>query len=175
MAFKDWRVRDFDSIVYLCKPEPGTRSILQASYILAPIVHLRRSPRFFPLSSRHSASVCRSLTVINLLLTSFTANARAQLLTVPPYAVCTVVLCITSYTSDRLQSRGPFVSMAACLGAIGYLLLLVVADNNHVRYFATFCITSGTYTVIGVVIAWCKCLQRKLWCVLLRRLSFSRP
>ena len=27
---------------------------------------------------------------------------------------------------------------------------------NHVRYFATFCIVSGTYTTIGLVIAWCK-------------------
>jgi hypothetical protein len=83
------------------------------------------------------------------------ANARAQLLTVPPYAVCAVVLCLTSYASDRLQSRGVCVSLSAALGGIGYLLLLVIPHNNHVRYFATFCITSGTYTVIGVVIAWC--------------------
>ncbi|THH00963.1 hypothetical protein EW026_g1643 [Hermanssonia centrifuga] len=81
-------------------------------------------------------------------------NARAQLLTVPPYAVCAVVLCLTSYCSDRLQSRGVCVALSAALGGLGYLLLLTVHDNNHVRYFATFCITSGTYTVIGVVIAW---------------------
>ncbi|KAH8103124.1 MFS general substrate transporter [Cristinia sonorae] len=81
-------------------------------------------------------------------------NARAQLLTVPPYAVSAVVLILTSYVSDRLQSRGIPLSMAASLGGIGYLLLLTVPANNHVRYFATFCITSGTYTVIGITIAW---------------------
>ncbi|THH23187.1 hypothetical protein EUX98_g7988 [Antrodiella citrinella] len=81
-------------------------------------------------------------------------NARAQLLTVPPYAVCAVVLLLFSYASDRLQSRGIFLSCAASIGGIGYLLLLTVPDNNHVRYFATFCITSGTYTVIGITIAW---------------------
>lgn len=81
-------------------------------------------------------------------------NARAQLFTVPPYAVCAVVLCLTSYCSDRLQSRGICVSLACTLGGIGYLLLLTVHANNHVRYFATFCITSGTYTAIGVIIAW---------------------
>ena len=99
-------------------------------------------------------------------LTTFTANARAQLLTVPPYAVCAVVLCLTSYTSDRLQSRGLCVALSASLGGIGYLLLLTVTENNHVRYFATFCITSGTYTVIGVIIAWCKFavrLSRIIW------------
>jgi len=82
------------------------------------------------------------------------SNAQAQLLTVPPYAVSAVVLTLTSYLSDRMQSRGIPMSCAAVLGGIGYLLLLTVPNNNHVRYFATFCITSGTYTVIGVIIAW---------------------
>ena len=34
-------------------------------------------------------------------------------------------------------------------------ILLAAVDNVHAKYFATFCITSGTYTVIGLVIAWC--------------------
>ncbi|KAA1474435.1 MFS general substrate transporter [Dentipellis sp. KUC8613] len=81
-------------------------------------------------------------------------NARAQLLTVPPYAVCAVVITAASWCSDRLQSRGHFVCVASGIGGIGYLLLLTVANNVHVRYFATFCIVSGTYTTIGIVIAW---------------------
>jgi hypothetical protein len=35
-------------------------------------------------------------------------------------------------------------------------MLLTIANNEHVRYFATFCIVSGTYTTIGLVLAWCK-------------------
>ncbi|GBE87251.1 Uncharacterized transporter [Sparassis crispa] len=81
-------------------------------------------------------------------------NALAQLLTVPPYAVAAVFMCLTSYCSDRLQSRGLFIAGASLLGSIGYILLLAVPDNNHVRYFATFCITSGTYTIVGIIIAW---------------------
>ncbi|KAI8976613.1 MFS general substrate transporter [Trametes punicea] len=81
-------------------------------------------------------------------------NALAQLLTVPPYAVAAVYLCLTSYASDRLQSRGLFIAAASALSGVGYVLLLTVPSNNHVRYFATFCITSGTYTTIGVIIAW---------------------
>ena len=34
-------------------------------------------------------------------------------------------------------------------------LLLTVHENAHVRYFAVFCIVAGTYTVIGIMIAWC--------------------
>jgi len=81
-------------------------------------------------------------------------NAIAQLLTVPPYAVAAIVLVLLSYASDRLQSRGVFLASASSLGGIGYLLLLVVPSNEHVRYFACFCITSGTYTTIGLIIAW---------------------
>lgn len=81
-------------------------------------------------------------------------NAVAQLLTVPPYAVAAIVLTTLSYASDRMQSRGPFVAFSSALGGIGYLILLVVKSNVHARYFATFCITSGTYTTIGLVIAW---------------------
>ncbi|KAI0631138.1 MFS general substrate transporter [Trametes polyzona] len=81
-------------------------------------------------------------------------NARAQLLTVPPYAVAAVYLCLNSYVSDRLQSRGLFIAAASALAGVGYVLLLSVPSDNHVRYFATFCITSGTYTTIGIIIAW---------------------
>lgn len=49
----------------------------------------------------------------------FPANALAQLLTVPPYAVAAIVLCMTSYTSDRMQNRGLAVAGACAVGTIG--------------------------------------------------------
>ncbi|KAI9457576.1 MFS general substrate transporter [Lactarius psammicola] len=81
-------------------------------------------------------------------------NARAQLLTVPPYATTAVVITIASWCSDRLLTRGPFIMVTSAIGGIGYILLLTVAHNNHVQYFATFCIVGGTYTTVGLVIAW---------------------
>ena len=45
----------------------------------------------------------------------------------------------------------------SALAAIGYVILLAVPENVHARYFATFCIVSGTYTTIGIIIAWCRC------------------
>ncbi|KAL1754194.1 major facilitator superfamily domain-containing protein [Schizophyllum commune] len=82
------------------------------------------------------------------------SNATAQLLTVPPYAVAATVLTLLSIASDRLQSRGTFMAGASALGGVGYALLLSVHDNNRVKYFAAFCICSGTYTTIGIIIAW---------------------
>jgi len=81
-------------------------------------------------------------------------NARAQLLTVPPYAMTAVAITIASWCSDRLLTRGPFIMVASAIGGIGYVLLLAVEKNDHVRYFATFCIVGGTYTMVGLVIAW---------------------
>ncbi|KAJ7247876.1 MFS general substrate transporter [Mycena haematopus] len=81
-------------------------------------------------------------------------NAIAQLLTVPPYAVAAMLLLSFSWTSDRLQSRGILMSIACTISGIGYVLLLAVPNNVHVRYFAVFCIVSGTYTTIGLIIAW---------------------
>ncbi|KZV76511.1 MFS general substrate transporter [Peniophora sp. CONT] len=89
-----------------------------------------------------------------ILTTLNYADAEANLMTVPPYAVTAVVLTGTSWVSDRIQLRGPFVCLSATIGAIGYLILLTVHDNAHVRYFAVFCIVAGTYTVIGITIAW---------------------
>ncbi|KAI0716558.1 major facilitator superfamily domain-containing protein [Earliella scabrosa] len=82
------------------------------------------------------------------------SNAIAQLLTIPPYAVAAVVLCVCSYAADRLQSRGVFVMAGSMLAGIGYILLLAVPADIHVRYFATFLVTSGTYTMNGGIIAW---------------------
>lgn len=81
-------------------------------------------------------------------------NAIAQLLTVPPYATAAVVLIAFSRASDIRQSRGLFMATACSITGAGYLILLLAQHNVHALYFATFCITSGTYTTIGITIAW---------------------
>ncbi|KZP33760.1 MFS general substrate transporter [Athelia psychrophila] len=81
-------------------------------------------------------------------------NAIAQLLTVPPYVVAAVVLALFGTGSDRLQSRGFFMATSSTIAGIGYILLLTVLTNVKVKYFAVFCITAGTYTTIGIAIAW---------------------
>ncbi|KAI0738942.1 MFS general substrate transporter [Daedaleopsis nitida] len=82
------------------------------------------------------------------------ANALAQLLTIPPYIVSAVFMCACCYASDKLRVRGPFVIATSMVSGAGYILLLAVPSNNHVRYFATFCITSGTYGMICTSLAW---------------------
>ncbi|KIK70277.1 hypothetical protein GYMLUDRAFT_213497 [Collybiopsis luxurians FD-317 M1] len=82
------------------------------------------------------------------------SQAKVQLMTVPPYAVAAFVITVSSWVSDRLQSRGIPIATASLVGGAGYLILLFAHENLHARYFATFCITSGTYSSIGIIIAW---------------------
>ena len=49
------------------------------------------------------------------------------------------------------------MAVSSSVAAVGYLLLLTVLGDNSVRYFAVFCVVSGTYTTIGLTIAWCPC------------------
>jgi len=81
-------------------------------------------------------------------------NAMAQLMTVPPYAMAGCVLIITSYTSDRLQIRGPLLVCTCTIGGLGYMMLLGATHQQDIRYAATFLITSGTYASLGLMIAW---------------------
>jgi len=81
------------------------------------------------------------------------SNADAQLLTVPPYACATVMLVGVCWYSDHINQRGIFVAGCSFLVAVGYILLDTVTRNG-VRYFAVFCVVTGTYTCIGLTIAW---------------------
>lgn len=49
------------------------------------------------------------------------ADALAQLLTIPPYAVAAVVLTGSSYLADRIQSRGLFVATGSAISSVGYV------------------------------------------------------
>lgn len=82
------------------------------------------------------------------------SNARAQLFTVPPYAVAFVVMFIFNRASDRLQSRGIPCALVFLLSFIGWIILLGVHHNNHARYFATFLIVIGGYCAIPLNMAW---------------------
>jgi len=81
-------------------------------------------------------------------------NSRAQLFTVPPYAVAFVGTIACSYLSDRVRSRGPFVVVLMLLSAIGFAILIGVPHNNSARYFATFLVVLGAFSNIPLMLSW---------------------
>lgn len=82
------------------------------------------------------------------------SNARAQLMTVPPYAVAFVGTVTISYMSDRLRMRGPFVVTLMLLSAVGFAILIAVPTNNAARYFATFLVVLGAFSNIPLMLSW---------------------
>ncbi|KAF8678709.1 mfs general substrate transporter [Rhizoctonia solani] len=82
-------------------------------------------------------------------------NAKAQLMTVPPYACAGVVMLVVAKISDRAKVRGPFVAAVLVLSAIGYTILLAVPTTaTKARYGAIFLAVSGTYSGIPLAMSW---------------------
>jgi len=74
--------------------------------------------------------------------------AKAQLLTVPPYALATIFTVLWAVLSERAQKRAPFIITTSSLAAIGYIILIT---NTHpskrpgVSYVGTFFAAAGIY------------------------------
>jgi hypothetical protein len=69
-------------------------------------------------------------------------NARAQLFTVPPYAVALVFMLLLTSFSDWKQTRGIPAAAVFCIGIVGWAILMAVpanvktdsASQLHARY-----------------------------------------
>lgn len=85
--------------------------------------------------------------------------ARAQLFTVPPYAVSLVFMLLLTSFSDWRQARGVPVMAVFVIGLVGWIILLAVPAHTDqagfsARYFGCICIVTAGYTNIPLIIAW---------------------
>lgn len=83
--------------------------------------------------------------------------ARAQLLSVPPYALATILTVAVAVASERLHRRAPFILAAAVTAAIGYAILLGNPDpvaRPGVSYLGTFFAAAGIYPATALALAW---------------------
>ncbi|PPQ95882.1 hypothetical protein CVT26_015574 [Gymnopilus dilepis] len=82
----------------------------------------------------------------------FTAS-RAQLMSVPPFAVAFVVMIFGAYISDRYRCRG-FVSIfSSFLCIIGFGMFLGSA-KHHIQYASLFFSITGTYLAAPTLSTW---------------------
>jgi hypothetical protein len=82
---------------------------------------------------------------------SSAANARAQLLTVPPYAVTSLIITISSWSSDRLLSRGLFIIASSATGGIGYVSVPFQNMRCHLVPIPDYAVT-GCYSQSPMII-----------------------
>ncbi|OXG87344.1 hypothetical protein C346_03237 [Cryptococcus neoformans D17-1] len=84
------------------------------------------------------------------------SNARAQLFTVPPYAVALVFMLLLTTYSDRRQTRGIPIAVVFILGLVGWAVLLSVPATTHysARYFACILIVTAGYANLPLLVSW---------------------
>ncbi|KAL4809465.1 major facilitator superfamily domain-containing protein [Aspergillus unguis] len=80
---------------------------------------------------------------------------RAQVMSIPIYAVSMVITLSTAWVSDRLAHRYLFTLAGVLIATIGYVLLLNQASIPvGARYFALFAITGGGYLTQPILMGW---------------------
>ena len=81
--------------------------------------------------------------------------AQAQLLTVPPYAVATILTVIVAILSEKYKRRAPFIIASSSLSIIGYIILLTAPiDKPGVSYAGTIFAAAGIYPSTAIVLSW---------------------
>jgi 4-hydroxybenzoate polyprenyltransferase len=95
-------------------------------------------------------------------------EAKAQLFTVPPYAVSLVFMLLITTYSDRALTRGIPVAIVFIIGAVGWAILMGVSPvkASHamlsVRYFGCFCVVTAGYSAIPLISeSWCEVVERE--------------
>jgi len=97
-------------------------------------------------SIRHSFSP----TIVQEL--GFTA-ARAQLMSVPPFAAAWGVSMVLAYISDHFRCRGLVSIVSGLLGVIGFAMFLG-SNSRHVQYGSLFFSITGAYSGAATLATW---------------------
>ncbi|KAA8651940.1 uncharacterized protein ATNIH1004_000839 [Aspergillus tanneri] len=91
-------------------------------------------------------------TILNQL--GWTA-VRAQVMSIPIYAIAMVVSLSMAFLSDRLKHRYGFTLAGCLIATTGYVLLICqTAIPVGARYFALVAITSGGYLTQPILMGW---------------------
>lgn len=86
----------------------------------------------------------------------FTA-ANAQLLSVPPYALATVLTLAIAIISEKVHKRAPFIIGSSIIGIIGYAILIgntSPTTRPGVSYVGTFFAAAGIYPATALSLSW---------------------
>ncbi|KAG2220157.1 hypothetical protein INT45_013855, partial [Circinella minor] len=92
----------------------------------------------------------------SLLSTMGYDSIESQLMTVPPYAVGTVVCIVLCILSDHFRTRGIIIGgVVAVLITVAFAILLAVPmEATGIRYMAIFFATAGAFTGSPMQIGW---------------------
>ncbi|KAL5360133.1 major facilitator superfamily domain-containing protein [Aspergillus floccosus] len=82
-------------------------------------------------------------------------SLRAQLMTVPPWAIAYVVTTAAAWSADHFNSRGLHSAVFALIGAMGFLASAVLPPDAYLhRYGCLIVATSGAFACIPPLLGW---------------------
>lgn len=80
---------------------------------------------------------------------------KAQVMSIPIYAVALVSTLTVAFVSDKLKHRYCFIIGGSLIATIGYIILLnMLSVKVGVRYFAVFLFLTGGFIVHPMIIIW---------------------
>ena len=79
--------------------------------------------------------------------------AKAQLLSVPPFAVGGIFTILVGIYSDKYQIRGPIIAGGAFISLIGYIVLYTQKAAGA-GYAGTLIASAGVFPTVAVDLAW---------------------
>ncbi|KAF2096428.1 MFS general substrate transporter [Rhizodiscina lignyota] len=83
------------------------------------------------------------------------ADLRAQLMTVPPYAVAYVVTLLASWSADHFNARAIHSAIFSTIGAVGFLASAVLPPTAYShRYGCLIVAASGAFACIPPLLGW---------------------
>lgn len=96
-----------------------------------------------------------SLFLPTIIKTLGYSAANAQLLTVPPYAVATILTVVVAVLSEKIKRRAPFILASTSLAIIGYILLLTAPVYKPGQgYAGTILAAAGIYPSTAIILSW---------------------
>ncbi|EUC30205.1 hypothetical protein COCVIDRAFT_36449 [Bipolaris victoriae FI3] len=96
---------------------------------------------------------CFSLFLPTILLGMGHKGTKAQLLSVPPYAVAAAMTVVIGYVADKTKKRGYCNMFVSAIGCVGFAMLLATTKPN-VQYAATFLGAMGIYPTVSNTLTW---------------------
>jgi MFS family permease len=80
-------------------------------------------------------------------------GTKAQLLSVPPYAVAAVLTVSVGFLADRTRWRGYCNMATVTVGIVGFVMLLAT-DDPQIQYAGTFLGAAGIHPTISNTLSW---------------------
>jgi sugar phosphate permease len=103
---------------------------------------------------------------MSLFIPSITAglgyqDLRAQLMTVPPWAVAYVVQILVAWSADHFNARGLHSCVFATIGAVGFVVSAALPPTSYAeRYGALIIGAAGTFACVPPMLGW---LTSNVW------------